>query len=166
MLSNGQLQAIKADISANPDLDSYPAGSDGSFAIAYAYNLPATPDFIVWKTLLHEQDIAGQVSAESTSWSWSAFITRSQGERDGWGRMFNGTYSVNPSLPNVRAAFVDIFSGAPGASQRTHLAAMSKRKASRIEKLLASGTGSLAVPATMGFEGNVTYQEIEQARNL
>jgi hypothetical protein len=67
----------------------------------------------------------------------------------------------------VRQAFADIMSGSQNSApaQRTHLTAMAKRAANRIEKLLATGTGSLAVPATMGFVGEVSYQDINEARN-
>jgi len=58
-----------------------------------------------------------------------------------------------------------VFSGAGGATTRANLTAISKRDATRIEKLLATGTGSDAVPAVMAFEGNVSYQDIELARN-
>ncbi len=164
MLTSQQLAAIKADILANGDLNSKPNTPDGAFAIADLYALAASPDFIVWRSLVREQEITTQVSPEITTWSWTIFINRTAAEREGWARLFNGTYTVNPSLPQVQQAFLDIFSGSPGLPQRTHLAAMCKRKATRIEKLLATGTGSLVSPATMGFEGNLSYTDILQAR--
>jgi hypothetical protein len=41
-----------------------------------------------------------------------------------------------------------------------------KRAATRAEKLFSTGTGSTASPATMAFEGVVTYQDVSAARNL
>jgi hypothetical protein len=33
-----------------------------------------------------------------------------------------------------------------------------------VEKLLATGTGSDGSPATMGFEGPISYQDVQAAR--
>jgi hypothetical protein len=67
-------------------------------------------------------------------------------------------------LPNVRQAFTDIFSGTGNAAtNRTHLQAVSKRAANRLEKLFATGTGSLASPATMTVEGSISYDEVMRA---
>jgi hypothetical protein len=40
-----------------------------------------------------------------------------------------------------------------------------KRLASRVEQLFATGTGSDAVPATLGFEGPISVNDVEAARN-
>ena len=166
MLSQSELTILKADILADPVLSTYPNNSDGNFAIAAAYNLQAVPDFWVWKSRVTQEESVGVVSVDGTSWSWTAYISRSQGERDGWREMFADTGAINPSYPNVRQGLADIFSGAGGAAQRTHLLAVSRRKATRVEKLLATGTGSTASLATMGFEGNLSYQDVQDARNL
>jgi len=84
-----------------------------------------------------------------------ANITRSQGERDAFREIFNSTGTVNPSLASIKAAFADIFSGTGGAVNRTHITAMSKRKANRLEKIFATGTGTLASPGTLVVEGDV-----------
>lgn len=112
-------------------------------------------DFYVWKTMLPRHDILTATSLEGTTFTWTggAYITRSQGERDAFREMFNSTGAVNPTVPNIRAAFDDIFSGAAGLVNRTHINAISKRKALLIEKILATGTGTLASPASMTYEG-------------
>lgn len=164
-LTTAQKATVKADIIADGTLNAFPQNSDGASAIAEAYNLPASPDFYVWRTKVTEAEVVGTTSAEATVWSWPAYIARSVAERDCWDRLFAAN-NVNASLPQVRSAFTDIFSGSANSApaQRTHLAAIAKRKATRIEKLLATGTGSQAVPATMGFEGPVSYPQIETAR--
>ena len=165
MLTSAQLAILRADIAADPVLSAFPNNADGNFAIAAVYNLPASPAYTVWRTTVPESDFTDLTSAEATTWSWTAYIARSQGERDGWGRMFAGG-SVNPSRANVRQAFLDIFSGAQNnaPAQRTHCAAIAKRAATRAEKLFATGTGSTASPATMSVEGTLSYQDIEEAR--
>jgi hypothetical protein len=169
MLTTQQLTAIKANILANPDLSSQPETADGAFAIAALYNLTASPDFWVWRTFVSKAEYVQSTGPDGTVFNWTGagFITRSVGERDAWREIFNGSDSCNPSLPNVRQAFQDIFSGTGvAANNRAHLAAVSRRKATRIEKLLATGTGSTADPATLGYEEQVTYQDILNARNL
>lgn len=166
MLTTQQIALIKADIIANSDLSAKPNTPDGAFDIAALYALPAAPDFIVWKSSVSEADIVSKTSDEGTVWSWPAFIARSTGEQGGWARMVGVAGIINPSLPQVRQAITDIFSGSANSApaQRTHLAAMGKRKATRLEKLLATGTGSTAAPATMGFEGAASYSDIQLAR--
>lgn len=167
-LSPAQNLAIKADILALPELNIFPNTDGGAWEIKELYNRLAVPDFFVWKTYLREIDITGMVSPEGTTWSWPAFIARSLAEHTGWARMFNGTYSFDPSLPQNRVGFADIFSGGTGVAQRAHITAMSKEKSTRLEKLLADisgGAGTLIAPATRTFVGKVTYQEIFAARN-
>ena len=163
-LTSAQNTTLKNHILATPDLNAVPATYDGAYALADLLNAIASPDFIVWKVLLHEQEITSLTSAENTVWSWPAFISRSVGEQTGWARMFNGTYTINPSLAQVRAGIADIFSGGTGAAQRTHLLAIAKEKATRIEKLLATGTGTTADPATRVHVGNISPMEVYMAR--
>ena len=68
------------------------------------------------------------------------------------------------SLDSIKAAFADIFSGAGGAGNRTHIDAMSKRKALRIEKILATGNGAFATPSALGFEGTILPEDVDRAR--
>lgn len=167
-LTTAQNAAVKADILASPDLNVFPNTMDGAYEIAALYNKIVTPDFIVWKTRLHEQEITSLTSGEGTTWSWPAFIARTVGEQSGWSRMFNGTYTINPSLVQIRTGINDIFSGGTGAAQRTHLLAISKEKATRIEKVLAditNGVGTTAAPATRVLVGNISYQDVYTARN-
>jgi hypothetical protein len=43
---------------------------------------------------------------------------------------------------------------------------VARRKATVVEELFASGTGSTASPGTMATEGPITGQEVEIARNM
>lgn len=161
-MTPSQYATLKASILADPSLaDAVEAADDQE--IADAYNAPASPDFWVWKTKLTRPDIESAASQDGTTWSYTAFIGRSQGERDCWREMM-AEGSINPSLPNVRQGVADIFSGTAGAAQRTHLLAVSRRKASLFEKLLASGgDGSTSSPATMSVEGPLTYADVSKA---
>ena len=165
MLNNAQKVIVKANISASSDMNAQPNDDIGSQQIGFLYNAIASPDFWVWKTSVTEAEIVGALSQDSTLFSWSAFISRSQGERDGWMRLFRSGI-VNASLPNVQAAINDIFSGAgsPAVAQRTHIFSVFRRKATRLEKLLSTGIGSTAAPAIMGYEGMTDIEEINGAR--
>lgn len=170
MLTTAQKTTLKTDILADPAFNGVPNSSDGHFAIAEAYNQVVAPDFWVWRSAVTKAELTNATSVDGTTFNWTGagFITRSQGERDAWRELFTGSENtVNPSLPSVRQALGDIFSGgtAPAPANRTHLLTIARRKASRIEKLLGSGTGSTASPATMTFEGPLSYQDVADARN-
>lgn len=167
-LTAAQLQALKADILADATLAARPDTVDDDYAIATAYNATAVPDFWVLRSAVREAEYTASPSPDGTSWSWPAYIARSLQEQGAWTRMFMGTGAVNPSLPNVQQGFADIFSGSQNAApaQRAHLQACSRRRATRVEKLMATGAGTTAAPATMGFEGAITYQDVLMARSL
>lgn len=166
MLTPAQLSTLKALILADPALNAHPNNADGNLAIAQALAAIASPDYWVWRSFVSDQEMYEGTGDGGTSWSWSSYISRSQGERDAWRQMVNMAGGLNPSLANVRAGIADIFSGAGGASQRTHLLAVGRRKANRAEKLFATGTGSTASPATMTVEGTLSGDDVQAARNL
>lgn len=165
-MTTSQLQTVKDHIAASGDLNTMPVGEDGSVAIAAILNLPAAVDFWVWRTFVADTELYEATSPDATSWSWTIYVNRSQGERDAWRQMVNMSGGINPSLANARTAIADIFSGAGGLAQRTHLLAMGRRKASRFEKLLATGTGSTGSPGFLVVEGPITSADVEQARHL
>lgn len=156
MLTIAQLQTLKAAIAADPVLVSQPENSDGAFFIAEELNKLAIPAYVVWRTNIPTKDIKKAVV-------WTEYIGRSHGERDAF-VLINSNGIVNSADVNVRQGFLDIFSGPSGAATRTNLTAIAKRSATRAEKVLATGTGSDASPATMSFEGNLSVQDVMDAR--
>lgn len=171
-LTSAQLTAIKNDIAADNTLNSFPNNEDGAAAIAAIYNVGAAPSYWVWRTFVSDSDMYEQTSLDATTWSWSIYIGRSQAERDAWRQMVNMKGGINPSLANTRAGYADIFSGAGGLAQRTHLTSLGRRTASRVEKLLAVATvggvgqrGITTNPDTMGSEGPIGLQDVLQARS-
>jgi hypothetical protein len=164
-----QLQTLKASIAADATLSALPQNGDTAQQVADAYNAPAVPDYYVWRTSVTEAEYVGTSGVDvanggaATSWSWTGtgFITRAQGERDAWVRLF-AAGAANPSLPNVRQAFSDILSGntAPAPANRNHLTVVSKRRATRAEKLFATGAGTFAAPAVLSFEGLLSDADV------
>lgn len=130
--------------------------------IAEAFNVPSNPAFIVSRTSLSRHEILTGTSRANTTFAWAAgaYITRSQGERDAFREMFNDSGTVNPGLASIKSAFADIFSGAGGAGNRAHIDSLSKRVATRAERLYATGVGSEVVPGTLVFEGDISSNDI------
>lgn len=158
-LTPAQLQSLKADIAADPVLSAFPMTSDGSDAIAAAYNATASPNFTVWRTDINPEDILNAVV-------WTEYISfTSQAERDAF-RELASLSRVSLARTNIRTGFNDIFQGSNKATSRQAIAAVGKRLARRIEKLFATGTGTNGDPATMTFEGTTNFSEVHTARNL
>jgi hypothetical protein len=163
-LSSAQLALLASDIAADPALASVPKTPDGAFEVANAYNLDDIPDYWVWKTALSKAEATGQVSSDGTTFSWTLYISREPGERDGFREMFaSGDGILDASLPANRQGMVDVFSGPAGAPQRAHLAAIARRLATRAEALFAMGVGTTGAPSTMVFEGTLQFQDVLKA---
>ena len=163
-LAPAQKVTLKAHIQSVPALNTlYVDGNlDG---LARALNEDASPVFWVWRTSVEKKEIVQSVSRTSTTFTWAGngFIGRSAGEIDCWNQLFNTTLTCNPSLPNVRQAFIDIFSGTGNAAlNRTHLDTVARRKASVVEKLFATGTGADTAggSATMTFQGPLPFTDL------
>lgn len=153
-LTNQQLLTLKADLAANA------AEFAGVFdaEIADAYNLPANPAWTVWRSAVDATEYRAAIIGGSGATQLDA-LTASKRDSLFWAV----SDTLNPSDADVRAA-LDDFCG----SQNTLKAAIAtahKRTSTRAEKLFSTGTGSVASPATMGFEGSLTYQDIEAAKN-
>ena len=174
-LTTAQLQTLKTDITVTKAATSYQgqtllqwwnAGDDTT--LAQFYQQPASPDFWVWKTAVSKDELVNSVGPEGTTFNWSGngFITRSAGEQAAWEQIFSVSGTVDASKANVRQAFQDIFSGTGNAADnRTHLAAVARRRATYGEALYATGTGSTASPATLTFEGVISATDVGQSRS-
>lgn len=157
-LTSAQQATLKAYIAADPTLSAFPNNSDGAFAIAAAMNVEASPAFVVWRTSVPVEDyrkglvwseVNNIQAATARTWEW---LTG------------NMTLPFDASDVNVRAGLSEVW--AANSTTRPALLAVAKRNATVAEKLFATGTGSDASPATMGFEGSLSYQDVQTARNL
>ena len=165
-LTPEQRATLRADIAADPTLSTLPHNSSSAETIAAAYNEVASPEYWVWRTMVRKTEYLNTMSVAGTTFIWvgNGFITRSAGEQTAWHEMFGeGTEAnVNPSLLQVRQAFQDIFSGAGNAAaNRTHLLTLSRRLATRLEVLFATGTGTPTAPGTMEVEGLLTLSDAD-----
>ena len=154
-----QLQTIKTYINATPALAAKPNNPDGNYDIAIALNSNASPTFTVWKTSVPLGDVGRKFNGTELAGLTTGNQTRLQ-------TVAQYLNTVNPSLPDNRQFFDDVFSGAGGTNTRAALLALWKSPAKQIEKLFATGTGSDGSPATLVYEGEISYVEVENARNL
>jgi hypothetical protein len=156
-----QLATLKADILADPAFNGLPMTSGGAEVIKEAYN-QTVPAFIVWRSLVSQDEIM------QNGFNWTRVDNLSVGKARIWEWMFkNLNVSINPSKTNVRAGIDATWVGTQAdldvrAAVYTHC----KRSANRVEKLFATGTGTDVSPATMDFEGSLTNDDVQQAREL
>lgn len=157
MLTSQQQATVKAYVQADAILNSIPHTADGAYAIADALALAASPAFIVWRTDTDPDEIM------KNGMDWTRVDNLSVGKARIWDWLIR-LGIINASKVNVRAGIDAVWVGtAADLAVRANVYVHCKRSANVIEKLLATGTGSDASPATMGYEGTVTYQDIQLA---
>lgn len=163
--STQQTNLIKAEILNDPTLSSQGNDGDALNFIADALNSPSSPAFWVWRTSVSRSDIYNSnPQPENSNWNWTTYKTQAVAEQNAWTQIFMGD-QANFSQPNVRAGVAAIFTGnAPANAQQAHCLAVGRRQATRLEKILASGTGTTGAPATMGFEGSITPTQVDACR--
>lgn len=164
-LTNAQLQTLRAAIDANPTLSAYPNDSQGALDMCNEQlNQPASPAFKVWRTSVSRVEIYNETSEEGTNWNWTFYKNQSAVEQNAWTQMFMGD-QANFAKANLRAGIAVIFTSASSANA-THALAIGKRNATLGEKILATGAGTVASPAVMGYEGAISYADVQTARSL
>lgn len=149
---------IKAAILADPALAAQPNTYSGNAAIRDALHLQAAPAFTVWKSRVPITEVGDNFAGTEL-----ASLQATSQDRLRTIAMYSDS-GINPSLSDRRAFFDDIFSGPSGVLTRAKLLILWKRLSSRLEKILATGTGTDAAPATLGYEGTITPDELETAR--
>lgn len=156
-MTPAQQALVKAYVEADGTLNALPHSADSAYAIADALTAVASPDYIVWNTKVSIDEIM------RNGMDWARVDNLSVGKARIWdwlGRL--GT--IDSSKTNVRAGIDAAWVGtAADLAVRAAIYVHCKRKANILEKILATGTGSDASPATMGLEGRVSYGEIFQA---
>ena len=186
MLTTTQSATLAADIAADPVLNALPHNSDGAFEIARQYNLPANPLFYVWRSDASVVDIfdaitwASMTPADVPSVADSAQVAAAQTTRAlicqakqiNLQILLQGRQTLNATKLKVRQALTDSLTGVPAGVSGANLDAgwlavknVLYRPATRLEQLLATGgSGTTGQPATMGYEGSISYPEVEQIR--
>lgn len=159
MLTLEQLALLKADIADDPTLSAWAATGRMASEIAAEYNKLAAPAFVVWRTNVTVDEWAIAIIGGGGAHQLDG-LTASKRDSLLWA--CNRTLS--PADPEVRAA-LDDFCGSQN-TLKAAISAVQKRSATRAEKLLATGTGSTAAPATLTFEGTISYHDVNAALAL
>ena len=158
MLTPAQLQTLKTAIDADPVLAAQPMTMGGAYYIAGELNTAANPAFWVYRTNVPNDEVGNAFNGGEIAGMSSLNMQRLQ-------LLFaasNGTQ--NGSRADRRDAFDGSFPTSGGAPTRTALAVVWRRQALRSEQIFASGAGSTAAPATMGYEGTLSPDDIVSAR--
>lgn len=162
-LTPAQLPMLKAAILADPVLANLPLTSGSAQLIATEFNKLTEPAFKVWRTSVSRADIYNNTSSEGTNWSWTTYKAQAATEQNAWTQMFMGD-QANFAQTNLRAGVSAIF-GAANA-QTAHVLATAKRSATRAEQLFANGLGTVSSPANLSFEGVLSSEDVQLAREL
>jgi len=159
MLTREQLLVLKADIAGDPVFGLMEKTVANACTIAAAYNQPASPAWWLWRTAVTaaewRQAIIGGGGATQLDG-----LTGSKREALLWAC----SDTLDPSVPAIRAA-LDDFCGSQNNLKAAIIAAQ-KRTGTRAEKLFSAGTGSEAAPATFGWEGTLSYGDVQDAWNM
>jgi hypothetical protein len=156
-----QTATIKAYILATPALAALTSGPGTDYGlIAEMLSATASPTFTVWKSRVTITQIGDNINGAELAGLSSLNATRLQTV------VVLSNEGVNPALADRRAFFDDIFGGAGGATTRTQLAALWRRLATLVEKVLATGTGTDVTPATLGYEGGISLGEVAAMFNV
>lgn len=159
-LTSSQKTTLKAYINSVPEWAALPNNSDTADLIAKELSKTAVPDFIVWRTSVPMEEMM------SDGFDFTQVDNLTSGQARIWEWLFdNSSKALNASEPGKRAGISECWKGtAAKVAVATFCLGKCKRQANVIEKLLASGTGTTVAPATMSFEGTISYSDVEQAR--
>ena len=158
MLTTQQLATLKAEILANPVLAAYPAGAASSYPIAAAFNELASPAFVVWKTDVSVDEIM------RNGMDWARVDNLSVGKARIWDWMTR-LGAFNAAKENIRAGIDAAWVGtAADLAVRATIYTHCKRSATAAERIFSAGTGTNASPATLTFEGALSPDDVQQAR--
>ena len=175
-LSSAANTKIKADINANQTL--LDLANTGDYqALADHYNA-TTAAFWVWAantpvdTILNNISWAAMTPTDvpDGTQTWANRSLCAQGKQLNLQNLILGRTTIPSGRSNYRLALSDCLSGLPTGAGGTTLGAgwttvrdSMKRLATRIEQVLATGTGTFATPADLGGEGRISPGELSLA---
>jgi hypothetical protein len=175
-----QLATLKAYIDAQPEFAALTRNSDGAYAVAEAINQDEAAYF-VWRDITSASDIldaivwANLTPADAPDGT-ATFTNRAlacQAKQLNLQILLQGREQLSTGRTNVRGALSDALTNVPAGAGGALLDAgwlgagkvktAITRRATRFEKLYATGTGTTGTPAVLTVVGPVAYQTIEAA---
>lgn len=148
-LTPTQLTAMRAAIFASPPAAALLSAGNSA---GLRDHLNGVSTFIVWRSVVSQDSIM------QNGFDWTRVDNLSVGKARIWEWLFaNETRSINPQKLNVRAGIDQCWVGtAADLAVRAAVYVHCKRAATQGEKLLATGTGTDAVPGLRTVEGEVS----------
>ncbi len=162
-LTPAQQATLKTCIDTNPTWAALLNDSASAVTIAAGLNAAAAPAWIVWRRAVPTAEIGTTVNYVAVAAMTTANLDRVKTF------VTLNPDSFDPSRADIRTYMADTFSGAlggQGQATRDALEAMYRRSATSGEKCLSTGTGSTASPATLGYEGQIGWPDVQAARSL
>lgn len=154
MLTNAQKATLKAAILAETDATLVQYRVNGQTTmIAEWYNRPAEPAHYVWRSTFTSAEAREAIAGGD---GLGQLDNLTAGKRDALLWLFEGV--TQPSNEAQRTAIL----GLCGTQNtlKTSITAAQKRATSRVEKLFATGIGSEVSPATLGWEGPLSADDV------
>jgi hypothetical protein len=157
MLTTTQLVTLKAAIAAETDAIFVNYRNQGATgAMAAWLNQLTSPAWIVWRTNVEPAEYR-----DAITWTEVDALTTGSKFRIWEWLTMSMTAPIDFSRLNVRQGLQDCW--ASNTTTRTNLLAIAKRTATKAEKLFSTGTGTTATPATLGWEGMLSADDIVRA---
>ena len=148
-----QKDLLRPVILAEPSIQTYLTNGQDGFVAAWL-NSPST--FIVWRTELTEKEII-----ENDGFNFTLVDGLPAGKRDEWSNFLFRLGTCDPSKPNIRAAFIDVWSGTTAKNAvQSMIIELSKRFATQAEKVLATGAGTTQTPGQLTFDGDISETDV------
>lgn len=181
-MTPAQLATLKAAILADGTMSSKPMTSGGALEIAGILNAAASPVYNVWRSSTPASDILDAITwanltPADTADGTATFTNRAlvcQAKQMNIQVLLQGRDSLATGRASVRGGLSDALqnvpAGAGGALLDAGWAGANKvkaaitRQASVVEKLFATGSGTTATPSSMGYEGPVSSDDVQAAR--
>ncbi len=158
-LTSAQLTTLRSNILASELSAKCAPFGDGPFDIAAAYNLKASPSFVVRRSRVQTDEIGPVLNYVAV-----ANLTTANRDRATTFIMLNpGSFSPTA---DVETYWSDTFGGTlggQGQATRDALAVLWRREATRFERVFATGTGTSVAPGALVVEGTLSPAVVAQA---
>lgn len=147
------------------NIQNVPNTLDHNTEIAKWYNLPSSPTYWMWRTVVTRAEIYHVVSPDNTIWNWDTYKAQVEREQGAWTQMFMGD-AAPAYLLNFRDGVFRIFSGsAPQNSQRAHILSCLRRNARNVERVIAVAVASVGGITPSVDNGNTLAQALGSILN-
>lgn len=157
-LSPAQATALRTNILASEFAAQCQPFGDGPTDIASAYNLPASPAFVVWRTNVTVSEIGNAWVGTDIDGMSALNMQRLQLLL---ASSPSGVFDM--SRADRRAGFENPFGASASNPSRVAMRAAWQRNVTRFERIYTSGTGTAATPGALGVAGVLTAEVVRQA---